>query len=79
MPRVAQPTHQRAAGLLRRYLAKYREIEMLLQLGEYKPGGDADADTAIARIQAIQQLLRQDTHEQADFSATRTRLLGVCA
>lgn len=78
MPRVTQPAHQRAAGLLRRYLAKYREIEMLLQLGEYKPGGDADADTAIARMDAINQLLRQDTHEQADFIATRNRLTGVC-
>ncbi|WP_426703195.1 FliI/YscN family ATPase [Rhodanobacter sp. Col0626] len=78
MPRVTQPSHQRAAGLLRRYLAKYREIEMLLQLGEYKPGGDADADTAIARMDAINQLLRQDTHEQADFVATRSRLTGVC-
>lgn len=78
MPRVTQPAHQRAAGLLRRYLAKYREIEMLLQLGEYKPGGDADADTAIARMDAINQLLRQDTHEQADFVATRNRLTGVC-
>lgn len=78
MPRVTQPAHQRAAGLLRRYLAKYREIEMLLQLGEYKPGGDADADTAIARMDAINQLLRQGTHEQADFDGTRNRLTGVC-
>jgi type III secretion protein N (ATPase) len=78
MPRVTQPPHQRAAGLLRRYLAKYREIEMLLQLGEYKPGGDADADTAIARMDAINQLLRQSTYEQADFAATCNRLTGVC-
>jgi type III secretion protein N (ATPase) len=78
MPRVTQPAHQRAAGLLRRYLAKYREIEMLLQLGEYKPGGDADADTAITRMDSINQLLRQATHEQADFFATRSRLTGVC-
>jgi len=78
MPRVAQPVHVRAAGLLRRYLAKYREIEMLLQLGEYKPGGDADADTAIARMDAINQLLRQGTHEPAEFAATRSRLTGVC-
>lgn len=78
MPRVTAPVQQRAAGLLRRYLAKYREIEMLLQLGEYKPGGDADADTAIARIEAINQLLRQGTHEQADFAGTRNRLNAAC-
>ena len=78
MPRVTGSAHQRAASLLRRYVAKYRDIEMLLQLGEYKPGGDADADTAIARIDAINQLLRQGTHEAADFAGTRTRLTGVC-
>ena len=32
---------------------------MLLQLGEYKPGSDADADFAVARIDAIRDLLRQ--------------------
>lgn len=78
MPRVTPQTHQRAAGQLRRYLAKYRDIEMLLQLGEYKPGGDVDADTAIARMDAINQLLRQGTHEAAEFNLTRTRLAGVC-
>src|SRR5699024_2849342 len=50
MPRVATPEHMQAAGVLRRHLAKYREIEMLLQLGEYKAGNDAEADAAIARI-----------------------------
>ena len=40
MPRVVDPTHQRAAGQLRKYLAKYQDIELLLQLGEYKRGSD---------------------------------------
>jgi type III secretion protein N (ATPase) len=78
MPRVTDTAQQRAAGQLRRSLAKYREIEMLLQLGEYKPGGDPDADTAIARIDAIQQLLRQGTHERAELEQTRARLKAIC-
>ena len=40
MTRVTSPEHQAAAGLLHRYLAKYREIELLIQLGEYRAGND---------------------------------------
>ncbi len=59
MGRVVDEEHVRAAGQLRKYIAKHQEIELLLQLGEYKPGSDADADFAVARIDAIRELLRQ--------------------
>ncbi len=59
MGRVVDEAHVRGAGQLRKYLAKHQEIELLLQLGEYKPGSDADADFAVARIDAIRDLLRQ--------------------
>jgi len=59
MSRVASPDHIHAAGQLRKYIAKHQEIELLLQLGEYKPGADADADFAVARIESMRQLLRQ--------------------
>lgn len=50
---------QAAAGQLRTLLAKYRDIEFLLQVGEYKAGSDALADEAIARREAILQFLQQ--------------------
>lgn len=59
MPRVTTPAHQRAAGQLRKYLAKHQDIELLLQLGEYKRGTDPDADVAIEKIEPIRRLLRQ--------------------
>lgn len=67
MSRIVPPEHQRAAGMLRKYLAKYQEIELLVQLGEYKPGSDADADFALNRIGAINALLRQDAHQLTTF------------
>lgn len=67
MPRITTPEHQRAAGMLRKYLAKYQEIELLVQLGEYKRGSDADADFALSRIGAINALLRQDAHQLTSF------------
>jgi type III secretion protein N (ATPase) len=67
MPRVAEPAHQRAAGQLRRYLAKYQDIELLLQLGEYKRGTDPDADIAIEKIGPMRQLLQQSASELVPF------------
>lgn len=67
MTRVAGEPHQRAAGQLRKYLAKYDEIELLLQLGEYKRGSDPDADIAIEKIAAIRKLLQQPPAELANY------------
>jgi type III secretion protein N (ATPase) len=67
MSRIVPPEHQRAAGMLRKYLAKYQEIELLVQLGEYKQGSDVDADFALNRIGAINALLRQDSHRLTSF------------
>ena len=67
MGRVASPEHVLAAGQLRKYLAKHQEIELLLQLGEYKPGSDADADFAVARIESMRQLLRQPPSYLSSF------------
>ncbi|NLG58819.1 MAG: FliI/YscN family ATPase [Gammaproteobacteria bacterium] len=67
MPRVVDETHLRAAGQLRKYLAKYNDIEMLLQLGEYKRGSDPEADVAIEKIGPIRKLLQQGSSELAGF------------
>jgi ATP synthase in type III secretion protein N len=74
MPRVVNAAHRQRAGLVRKNLAKYQELELLLQLGEYKPGGDAEADEAISRIGSIQKLLRQDAHELVSLSASSDAL-----
>lgn len=74
MPRVVSETHLRRAGDLRRLCAKYNEIELLLQLGEYQSGSDAEADQAIAKIAQIRALLRQPHQHRAEFAET-TRAL----
>src|SRR5690606_37263868 len=74
MTRVAHDKHQRAAGLLRKYLAKYQDIELLLQLGEYKRGTDKDADVAIEKIGAMRQLLQQSAAELVPFEKSAEAL-----
>src|SRR5690606_23070939 len=74
MPRVVDPAHQRAAGQLRKYLAKHQDIELLLQLGEYQRGSDPDADIAIDRIGPIRQLLQQSAAELVPFEQSSQAL-----
>ncbi len=67
MSRVASAQHQRAAAALRRQLAKYQELELLLQIGEYKSGSDSEADAAIRNIGSIRQFLQQHPHSLTGF------------
>lgn len=74
MGRVADADHKRRAARLRELLAKYEEIELLIQVGEYRPGSDALADEAVEKIGAIRAFLRQDADEATDFTATLAAL-----
>jgi ATP synthase in type III secretion protein N len=67
MTRVTTPEHQAAAREARKSLGKYREIELLIQLGEYKPGSDADADQAISRWPRLNSHLRQAPERLTEF------------
>jgi type III secretion protein N (ATPase) len=77
MSRVAQPAHLRAAGLLRKHLAKYQDVELLLQIGEYKKGSDAEADEAIRNIPVIRKLLQQPADQLARFDESVAALTGT--
>ncbi len=70
MNQVVTPEHREAAGRLRELLARYDEVELLLRIGEYKPGTDPLADEAIQRHAAIRLFLRQQTREHAAFGDT---------
>lgn len=79
MDAIVTPGHKATAGKLRELYAKYAEIELLVQLGEYKAGTDPVADKAIASIDKIRKFLRQDTREQSGFDATLQWLQEVVA
>ena len=77
MPLIATREHMDRAGHVRRLLAKHKEIETLLQIGEYKPGGDPLADEAIARIDSIRAFLCQRTDEFASPREIATALAAL--
>ena len=70
MPQVTSREHMDVAGHVRRLMAKHKEIETLLQVGEYKEGSDPLADEAIAKMEAIRAFLNQRTDEFEDMSST---------
>jgi type III secretion protein N (ATPase) len=74
MRQVASGEHLRLAARLRGLLANYREIELLVRVGEYRPGQDPQADEALARKDAIRNFLCQHVGETNDFEETVSRL-----
>ena len=74
MNNIVPEEYVNSAGQMRKYLVKYSEVEMLIKLGEYKSGGDADTDEAVSKIDAVNAFLKQHTHEQAPFDDTIAQL-----
>jgi ATP synthase in type III secretion protein N len=70
MGQVAREEHVRLAACLRRLMAAYREIELLVRVGEYQPGQDPLADDALARQDAIREFLCQRVGETNHFEET---------
>lgn len=79
MSQVVPKPHQAAAGKFRKLMAKYDELEPLLQMGEYSPGNDALADEAVAKIDAIRDFLNQATDDLWDFDRSVGALSHIAA
>ena len=77
MSQIASRDHLAAAGHIRRLMAKHKEVELLLQVGEYQSGADPLADEAIAKIDAIQSFLGQATSDLIDPNDTIAMLFEL--
>jgi type III secretion protein N (ATPase) len=74
MPSVVSREHQAAAGRLRSLMARYQSLELLVQIGEYKPGSDPLGDLAIRRHDAIDKFLAQGPGQREDFEQTLAQM-----
>ena len=52
-------------------------MELLIRLGEYRSGGDALSDQAVALREAQLDFLRQDTSGQSPYAHTCERLAAL--
>ncbi|MCG8566588.1 MAG: EscN/YscN/HrcN family type III secretion system ATPase, partial [Desulfobacterales bacterium] len=77
MNSIVGPEHKENAQKLRKVLAKYAELEILVQIGEYEKGADREADDALARIDPVNAFLRQGLDDYSTFDQTLDALDGV--
>jgi type III secretion protein N (ATPase) len=71
---LASPEHQAAANRVRSWISKHSEVEFLLRIGEYKPGGDELVDLAISKLPDIENFIRQSPDAISNLDQTLDRL-----
>lgn len=77
MNQIVNREHRLRADRVRALVAKYSEVSFLLQLGEYKAGGDKQADEAIALHDKIEAFLCQTTDEKISYEETESLLCSL--
>ncbi len=77
MENVASAEHRRDAGKMRELMARYGDVELLLQVGEYREGSDAATDEAIHKRGEIEAFLRQSRDDHSAFEDTLKQLREV--
>ena len=77
MHRIVPENHSQASAKIRRLLAKYNDIELLLRVGEYQAGMDAEADEAIRKIDYIRKFLQQNQVAGVHYPTTLENLMEL--
>ena len=62
---------------MREVLANYKKNELLIRIGEYKPGSDKGADFAIKYIDKVNRFLKQKVDEKSSFEETLQQLRAL--
>lgn len=77
LPSIVDKSHLEQIGKIREVLANYKKNELLIRIGEYKPGSDKDADFAIRYIDKVNKYLKQKIEEKALFEETKKQLMNL--
>ena len=74
---VVDKEHLQLIGKVREVLANYKKNELLIRIGEYKPGSDKGADFAIKYIDKVNRFLKQLVDEKSSFEETLQQLRAL--
>ena len=77
LPSIVSKEHLEQIGKLREVIANYKKNELLIRIGEYKPGSDKTADFAIKYIDKVYHFLKQKINEKSSFEATVKKLMTL--
>ncbi len=71
---IIDKEHLELIGKIREVLSNYKKNELLIRIGEYKPGSDKGADFAIKYIDKVNRFLKQQVEEKSTFEETLSQL-----
>ncbi len=74
---VTTKEHVELIGKIREVLSNYKKNELLIRIGEYKPGSDKQADFAIRYIDQVNRFLKQRVEEKCSFNETLAQLKAL--
>lgn len=77
LPHIVDKDHLKLIGTVREVLANYKKNELLIRIGEYKPGSDRNADFAIKYMPKVIQFLKQAVDEKSSFTDTLAKLSSL--
>ncbi|OGN55805.1 MAG: flagellum-specific ATP synthase FliI [Chlamydiae bacterium RIFCSPHIGHO2_12_FULL_44_59] len=77
LTQITDRPHQELIGKIREVLANYKKNELLIRIGEYKPGSDKNADFSLKYIDKVNRFLRQQVGEKCSFEETLRQLKGL--
>ncbi|MDJ0651637.1 MAG: flagellar protein export ATPase FliI [Simkaniaceae bacterium] len=77
LPNITSEDHRKLIGQVREVLASYKKNELLIRIGEYKPGSDKQADFAIKYIDKVNHFLKQKVEEKCTFEQTLEQLRAL--
>lgn len=75
--RLVDASHQQAASQLRGVLGTLDDLQLMRDLGEYKPGINANYDAALEAEPRLMAFLRQDLRDYSSMERTREALHGL--
>lgn len=77
LPQIVDRPHLELIGKLREVLANYKKNELLIRIGEYKPGSDKNADFALKYIDKVNRFLKQQVEEKCSMEETLRQLKAL--
>lgn len=79
LTQICDKQHLELIGKVREVLANYKKNELLIRIGEYKPGSDKNADFALKYIDKVNRFLKQQVEEKCSFEETLRQLKALFA
>lgn len=79
LPLITNREHLELIGKLREVLSHYKKNELLIRIGEYKPGSDKNADFALKYIERVNKYLKQGIDEKAPYADSLQKLKSLFA